>query len=267
MFYTEHQMNQHLKCQVCQDKLFNPRILPCGQSICESCCIPIEESARNKGEFKCKLCSKSHQIAEDGFPINIQLSKLLNEQAEEVIRSESIEALKARLRQLQTAVEESVTQLQLGLAEVSEHCFRLRNRVQLETEQAKEFLDNHNEKLIGEINAYEQKCREAFLKDEQTNKEILQTAIGEQKEFLAQWFCVLQQFEVDESEATNTTEETKLKLKNLQASLQAFQQCIFGEKSLDFQPAPQPFSSEHLGQLKVLCSARLCTKIKLLSFF
>ena len=254
MFFTAHQVNQYLTCQVCFEKLFNPKILPCGETICESCCIQIEESARSsrtKGEFMCRVCSRNHQVPEEGFLPNVQLSKLLSEQAKEVIRGAPIEALKERLRQLEAAVHESVTQLQLGLAEVSETCFRLRNRVQLETEQAKEFIDNHNEKLIGEIDDYERKCREAFEKDEKKNKEILQKAVDEQKEFLDKWFGFLQQFRVDESQATKAIDETNVKLENLQALQQAFRQFTFGEKRLEFQPAPQPFSSDHLGKLDV----------------
>ena len=95
-------------------------------------CHPDRKKAsqsRNEGDFKCKLCSKVHQMPEEGFPVSKQLSKLLSEQPAEVIRGKLFEALKERLDQLQKAVQESFAQLQLGIDEVSEHCYQLRNQV------------------------------------------------------------------------------------------------------------------------------------------
>ena len=230
-------------------------MIPCGESICEQCAIQIEEKARSSSEpnamFKCQLCSEVHQIPPNGFPVNKQLSKLLNEKSEKVTRGKLFEALNERLQQLDAGVKESLTQLQLGIDEVSEHCFRLRNKVQLETEQAREFIDTQNERLIGEIDGYERKRREAFQKEGQEAKEAFQKVIDEVKEFHAKWSNYLQQFRVEEVEVNKAIEEIPAKLSGLHASQHIFRRSTFGEKSLEFKSASHPLSNEVLGILEV----------------
>ena len=106
MFYEETVVAEHLKCKRCYIKFDDPRILPCGKTVCQSCIQEILESEnKNDNSFTCSMCQKSHIIPEDGFPINELIEALLKNQPVEVYRSAMVESLKLNL----TAIEVKTT--------------------------------------------------------------------------------------------------------------------------------------------------------------
>ena len=58
-----------LHCPFCDNLITDPRVLPCGESICFEC-IPDKE-------FECSLCSEKHQVPPNGFMKNKRLGDLL----------------------------------------------------------------------------------------------------------------------------------------------------------------------------------------------
>ena len=69
MFYEEQQIDEMLKCGHCKLKFDDPRMLPCGQTICNSCLETILASVKKENNcFKCPLCKEIHKSGE--FPVN-----------------------------------------------------------------------------------------------------------------------------------------------------------------------------------------------------
>ena len=75
MFYEEAMINKELNCIKCKQRLDEPRILPCGETICAYCYISIEV---NNNKFKCFICKKDHLMQEEGLPINKRLLRILS---------------------------------------------------------------------------------------------------------------------------------------------------------------------------------------------
>ena len=55
--------------------MIDPRILPCGKSLCNRCVYSLSDFKFRR--VNCQNCGKSHEIPHDGFPINISLQTLL----------------------------------------------------------------------------------------------------------------------------------------------------------------------------------------------
>jgi hypothetical protein len=69
MFYGDNEIDELKNCPHCIKEYQDPRILPCGQTLCLEC---IENEIENK-EFECHNCLSTHQIPSSGFPQNLML--------------------------------------------------------------------------------------------------------------------------------------------------------------------------------------------------
>jgi hypothetical protein len=83
MFYQADKIESILICEVCDNKMVDPRILPCGKSVCHRCVDILADSDKNR--VKCQNCAKTHEIPDEGFPKNSALQKLLEFKAKEVL--------------------------------------------------------------------------------------------------------------------------------------------------------------------------------------
>ena len=70
MFYNARLLDDLLKCQICSQKLIDPR--PCGNS----CVEHLQDVLSNV--VQCKKCRMSHEIPEGGFPSNQAMAMISN---------------------------------------------------------------------------------------------------------------------------------------------------------------------------------------------
>ena len=76
MFYYPIKIKNALSCKNYQEQLVEPKILPCGKSVCLSC---ISEMKSNNYAIKCKLCLNEHRIPRcEDLPTNEILLILIN---------------------------------------------------------------------------------------------------------------------------------------------------------------------------------------------
>ncbi len=97
-------MDDLILCPRCRSVFNSPRLLPCGETLCNNC---ITRQA-NSSVIKCIMCDKMHEIpAKNGFPINKQTLKLIDrirtksEISDQVAHiEESSQALKLKMSQV-----------------------------------------------------------------------------------------------------------------------------------------------------------------------
>ena len=103
MFYEEDEINSLLICKLCQQKLVDPRVLNCGNTVCHKCIIAIYDKQTNG--FDCIFCFKFHIMPKIGFPVNEIILKLSDKKPKEVYRGEIYENLKHRLETIDLKCE------------------------------------------------------------------------------------------------------------------------------------------------------------------
>ena len=108
MFYEEAKIKNVLNCVKCNQRLDEPRILPCGESICAYCHLSIKV---NNNKFKCFVCQKDHQMSEKGLPISKRLLDILALNPEEVYRSKEVTKLKEHIK----VIQEDINKLSFGI--------------------------------------------------------------------------------------------------------------------------------------------------------
>jgi uncharacterized protein YlaI len=94
MFFEEPKINDKLNCEKCKHRFDEPRMLPCGKTICKKCTFTLEI---NQNRFKCILCEKNHFIDDDGLPLNHLIYNFLLQNPVDVSRGEYGEKLKDNL--------------------------------------------------------------------------------------------------------------------------------------------------------------------------
>ena len=128
MFYEETKINIELNCVKCNQRLDEPRNLPCGEFICAYCYISIEV---NNNKFKCFICKKDHLMPEEGLPISKRLLRILSLKSKEVFRSKEIKQLKDNLNVIQEDINKFSCGIDNDIERIKQLCVDLKNKVQL----------------------------------------------------------------------------------------------------------------------------------------
>ena len=90
MFFETNQVNDALLCIHCEERLSEPKILPCGETICSLCETNIHIIDKM---YECLVCNKSHEMPEDGLPNNKLAFKMLSIKLTKVSRGEVFDSL------------------------------------------------------------------------------------------------------------------------------------------------------------------------------
>ncbi len=169
MFYEETQINNVLNCIKCNQRLDEPRMLPCGEIICNYCQISIEI---NNNQFQCFICNQYHLMPKEGLTISKRLLKILALEPKEVYRSKEVDALKNHLNDFQQKINLFAFGINNGVDRIKQHCLDLKNKVQLRTEEVIEQLQDHSAQLVKEIEQFEKICIKSYQANEKASSEL-----------------------------------------------------------------------------------------------
>ncbi len=135
MFYEQTKIDAFFWCGKCNEKFDEPRNLPCGKTVCNSCIQTLVKTTDKKdNSFKCSMCQGAHKNAE--FPVSELIKRLMETMPTEVFRSDLVEKFKANLNEIESRKTELEGILLNGVDRVKEHCIELRLDVDLATETA-----------------------------------------------------------------------------------------------------------------------------------
>jgi hypothetical protein len=245
MFFQADAINNVLICKICDNKMVDPRLLPCGKSVCHRCVDYLADTDKKK--IKCQNCAKIHVIPDEGFLKNLALQELLEFEAKEVLHSNHIEELKKLLDILDKTKQSIESILEGGDATIRVHCDKVRNDMQLAIEQAREKLDEFHKDFLDEIDNHEKKCQAKF-KLIQQNKGGIEKALHDSNELLSKSNRLLNQFKIDQTELATLFEGAQLHLNNLEQIKDGIQREMFNESLIKFEK-PKSFDSNVIGKI------------------
>jgi hypothetical protein len=245
MFYQADQIDSILICIVCDEKMVDPCILPCGKSVCHRCVDILTDTDRKR--IKCQNCAKIHEIPDDGFPKNLSLQELLEFEAKEVFRSNHIEELKKILDTLNGTKQAIESTLECGDGKIRDHCDKVRNDMQLAIEQAHAKLDEFHKDFMNEIDNHEKECQAKF-KTIQQNKGDIDKALHESNELLSESNQLLNQFKIDQTQLATLFENAQSLQIKLEQIKDGIQKEMFNESLLKFDKS-KSFDSNVIGKI------------------
>jgi hypothetical protein len=243
MFYQADQIDSILICSVCENKMVDPRLLPCGKCVCHRCVDLLAENKR----IKCENCAKIHEIPNGGFLKNLALQKLLEIEAKEVSHSNHIEEFKKFLDILNATKQTIESTMECGDVKIRDHCDKVRNDMQLAIEQAHSKLDEFHKEFMHEIDSHENECKAKF-KLIQQNKADIEKTFNESNELLSKSNRLLNQFKIDQSELAILSENALSLQTKLEQIKDRIQREMFNESLLKFEKQ-KSFDSSVIGKI------------------
>ena len=177
MFYEQNQILNVLNCAKCSKEFDEPRLLPCGNTVCNDCISALTiYSNPNTNMFDCAMCFDEHMRPAKGFPIVNSLLKLIEQKPHKVYRGKVVETFQLNLDAIHNKKEQLKSDLNNGEDTIKQHCMNLRCEVHASAEKIILEINELTDCMIADINHYEKKCISRF-----------QTSTGDtQKQFFDQ---------------------------------------------------------------------------------
>jgi len=187
-------------------------------------------------------------MPEEGFLINKRLLRILSIKSEEVYRSKEVKQLKENLNVIQEDINKFSFGIDNPVDKIKGLCLDLKNKVQLKTEEAIEQLNEHNKKIITEIEDYERECIKSYQVKEKANIEFIKTK-QELEEFNLKWNEYLKQTVIyDEDVSVAIAKSNELCIKS-EKELAKLEELIFNGCEIKFEKNENKLDRSVLGSL------------------
>jgi hypothetical protein len=143
--------NNLFKCQQCDKEYDIPKSLPCGNSVCSACLL--QTCSNNEKLFNCKFCNSDHEVPVNGFPTNIILFQLMNNESS----AEKTVDLK------ESKFKKEINEIDLNLKSLKENTTNLikskfheiRDEIIARSELLAKSLYDYTETALNDIDVYE----------------------------------------------------------------------------------------------------------------
>ncbi len=163
MFYEIDQINEICFCKKCKNLFDVPKVLPCGNAICERCISHIQESFRSwdvtkkKLLFDCPICGEGHNLPEYGeFKTDLTIVEILNKRPRDVWRGDRIDLLKRLLNENKELEKNIKTTLDQDDNKLVINRFKdIRNDLEISFKIQLECLNGAYSKILHQINSRE----------------------------------------------------------------------------------------------------------------
>lgn len=224
-----------LTCPKCKQKFDDPRILPCGETLCHRC-ILLNFDAINNG-INCDYCMFFHKLSLTfiAFPPNKRIEKLLEQEEIKIIESNLFNQFKQLLSDLKQASEDLKTNKNNSVLNVKEYCDSLRHDMQLTTDNLIAEIQKQKEKLLGEIQIYENECLKHIEKVTPCLNFELNSVLLDSHKFQNKWNEYLSFQVVKESDLSNARESGSELLRRLNKEKNVLKQFQLNENIAIFR--------------------------------
>ena len=200
MFFEQNQILTVLNCSKCTKEYDEPRMLPCGNTVCNDCITALTISKNpNTNMFDCAMCLDEHLIPVKGFPLNKSLMTLIGQKPKEVYRGKVVEEFKLNLESIYNKKDKLKSDLNNGEDTIKQHCMNLRCDVHASADTAILRINELTDSMIEEINKYEVECLTnlQMTSSGQEAKKIEQT-FKKIEAFYKEWSLYLTNIKYDE---------------------------------------------------------------------
>jgi hypothetical protein len=232
MFYELEKINSKLNCLNCQRKMnltsLKPRVLPCGETICDECAHLVKVDDENK--FECLICHERHHLTTTELIQNKSLIRLIEEKPVEPFRGETVNVLKRKLHQLSIFMNEFATPYKSRRQILDDHCNNIRFRLELIKESLIEYVHKYSNEFGKQIDAYEQECQRNLNESDFRSTELL----NETDQFLKEWCLYLARTDMSERDLNKALEKIdRIKIR-FEVERENLKRHIFNGKLLQF---------------------------------
>lgn len=156
--YEESQLEKLLYCSKCRDRFDEPRILPCGNLICQRCIQDIQNlvGILDDSEFHCQICSHFHDFPKiKSFPLCQQVVEFLSIEPKQTPHNYVYITLKS--------IEDKLNQLdkdEVDSHEINDYLLKLQAHVIKITNETIDKITTLKSSILSDLNTYQSKYLE-----------------------------------------------------------------------------------------------------------
>ena len=246
MFYAENVISDLMICPCCKKVYNDPRLVDCGESMCNDCIFLRLNKERNG--FNCVICHELHELPKNGFRKNQRLAKLVEIKPDEVTRSPIANELKAQLNRIHEKIKILENDLKIGSNKIKEYCDFIRHDVDLVTESWYECIKSYHDEFMETISTYEKDCLKKYETFNQKKKPF-ESFISDSEKFYRTWNDYLKGFKIDDSELIKVSHEAKQLIFDLDKEEAKLKAGIFNGKLLVFEEDNKIRQSSLVGKI------------------
>ena len=242
MYFDENELNTMLLCKKCNGRLNEPRILPCGESVCSYCVSTIQVQ---ENKFNCLICSKKHTMPDEDLPISKLLSTILSLKPIELSRGTEFELLTKSKQEIQKKLAILKSLINNSDDFIKEYCIDLKNDVQLKTEQLIEQINEFSSEIISNIDIYEKENKQNKSVSLSDNDEI----VKELELFCEKTTSHLNQFQINESDTVHLNKQSISLNKKAELEIQKLHNLLLNGNILKFKSNETKLTKSIIGEI------------------
>jgi len=240
MYFEENKINNLLNCKICQRRLEEPKILPCGFTVCYKC-IPTE--CKN---FHCDLCTNEHSVPMDGFQENKIIFELLLVKPEKISKCEVIEAFKASLNEIEEKIISLRTGVENGIDYIEQYGLKLKMDAESASKEMIEEINNNNEIIIKKIDDYVEKSINLFVPIDENHKSAFLKTQQELECFQVEWSKYLNNPNKDVNTLLEANKKAFRLIKQAREQKKILDNLVFKENVMVYEKVPNRMLSNSL---------------------
>jgi len=245
MYFETNQVNKALLCKLCEEFFENsePKILPCGETICSFCVSSIQVT---DNLFDCLLCQDKHEMPKNGLPNNKALIEILSVKQVQVSRGKSFDLLIKlvdKILEKRNFIRQCIDN---STDLVKDYCMDMRTDVQLATEEVIQQINDLSMKIIEEVDEYEKELIENNRNNSKSFDEF-NKFVKELESFHAVNNEYLKQHLVDDEIINKSNEEASNLIQKSEKEIQTLKDIIFDERFFKFEKSSQKIMKSILG--------------------
>lgn len=271
MFYESETIDKKFLCPSCNLRFNVPKILPCGETICETCvekCVSKSKSllgvnsnsyyntemisAVNITSIECPLCNDVHEIPKNGFPTQKLLMELLNLEPKKVFRGVLFEKFDKTLNNLNQDINTLNEYMEEADLKIQNHCQFLREDVDIFTESLIDDLHKLRLNLFNEIDSYEKNCAANLNNEKKEVSKLLTESIEKYNKFQVE----LKKPEIEKTQLKIMIDEVRKLREQLKKAQTDCEMWVQVGRLICFKPSETNLKQSNIGEIKY--DGRVC---------
>jgi hypothetical protein len=227
-------INNLICCKLCKQILKKPVVLPCGESICAI----HEEQFKNKETAKCQLCDEEHFLNNaQNFLANKVVDGFLAGEISRLNFGKKHENTTQLLIELNTSLYH-FDKLRSNPGDLIFEKFQaMRNKVDLIREKILQNVNECSEKIISDIDSYEEECKQQLFELESKLVSNSKFDLSKLRDELKEWDTNMNKLYFDETLCSEINLNCQAYSKSLEKTLNELKNEIFlgEEKKFEFE--------------------------------
>ena len=159
MYFEADTLESKLKCFHCKKTFVEPKLLPCGETLCFTCVVELTNDRAKVVGFNCIFCKDFHYVPPQGFPTQQVIIELINLPRTRVCRSKIYDETQDLIDSCELANSKFKPEFDIFKFKFENNCNMLSTDITRKniTNKNEEITNREIDVLLGQLNIFKHK--------------------------------------------------------------------------------------------------------------